>query len=87
MSGNLSRFGTSKRIEGVLSMVTEVVALIYSLAASGDVQPLLAAVLTLVIIDAGVGGRASLLHCGQSEQHDTLQHAASAPVQVNRTEK
>lgn len=29
---------------------------------------------------SGVGGRSSLLHSGQSEQHDTLQYSASAAV-------
>lgn len=70
VAGNPSRFGTSKRIEGVLSMVTEVPPF-YSLSRGSlccqthqhnfDASAL-----------AGVGGCASLLHYRQPEQHPAL---------------
>lgn len=70
VAGNPSRFGTSKRIEGVLSMVTEVPPF-YSLSRGSlccqthqhnfDASAL-----------AGAGGCASLLHYRQPEQHPAL---------------
>lgn len=78
MSVNPGRFGTFKRIEGMLSMVTEVSVFPVGVAYLSK-TPEVASGLCV----SGAGGCSFLLHLGQSEQLHSLQHSSAAAVQVN----